>query len=121
MFMLTIRLIAAGVLAVASATHYGDPCSSAGCAVDEQAVSVTGLDGSFCSPDCTKAVCPTDVPAGTTTTPTCALTAPSGAKACALVCWPSATINDQKVADAACGAGASCKPIQGTGICTYDN
>ena len=110
-----------GAVATTAGTHYGDPCSSAGCESDEQPVSVTGIDGSFCSPDCTTAACPTDVPAGATATPQCALTAPSGAKGCALMCSPSATIKDQKVADAACGAGASCKPIQGTGICTYDD
>ena len=113
--------VLAASAALATATHYGDPCSAAGCMTGEQAVDVTGLDGSFCSPDCTKAACPTDKPAGASATPTCALTAASGAKACALVCAAGAAIKDQKVADAACGAGASCKPIQGTGICTYDD
>jgi len=113
--------VMSGSFATAAGTHYGDPCSAAGCMADEQAVSVTGLDGSFCSPDCTKAACPTDIPAGATAAPQCALTAPSGSKACALICSPSAAIKNQKVADAACGAGASCKPIQGQGLCTYDD
>jgi hypothetical protein len=68
--MKSFHVIAVGVLAVASATQCGDPCSSAGCAADEQGVSVTGIGGSFCSLDCTSAACPTDVPAGATATPT---------------------------------------------------
>merc|ERR1711871_1598964 len=35
---------------------------------------------------------------------------------------PSLPIRDQKLADAACGgSNLSCKPISGTGICTYDD
>merc|ERR1712159_282066 len=45
-------------------THYGDPAD--GCESDEQAVRVQGVAGSFCSPDCASAACPTDVPSGVT-------------------------------------------------------
>jgi hypothetical protein len=104
-------------------SHYGDPCAVAGCNADrEQAVSVLGVDGSSCSPDCDTAACPKDVPAGSTAQPYCALTAPSGVRACVLVCSPlSPALKDQQVADDGCGAGASCKPIQGMGICTYND
>ena len=110
----------------APSSHYADPCAAAGCKLGEHPVSVTGVPGSFCSPKCVgtgAANCPTDVPAGVSATPSCALTAPSGTKSCALVCSPSAAIAiaDQHAADAMCGAGASCKPIQGQGLCTYDD
>merc|ERR1711865_205262 len=71
-------------------THYGDPAT--GCEADEQAVQVQGLAGKFCSPDCTSAACPTDVPAGVTAAPQCALKSSTGSKKCALIC--SATTDD---------------------------
>merc|ERR1711935_694157 len=68
-------------------THYGDP--AVGCEADEQAVKIAGLAGSFCSPDCaSSAACPTDVPAGVTAAPQCALKAGTDKK-CALICSPS--------------------------------
>jgi len=94
-------------------THYGDPKN--GCESDEQSVQVTGVSGDFCSPPCTgilKTKCPTDVPAGTTVTPQCALKTTTGDKYCALVCQPGSN-------DAGCPTGASCQSIQGTGLCTY--
>lgn len=93
--------------------HYEDPKN--GCQSDEVAVSITGVDGKFCAPDCTSAACPTDVPSGVTAAPQCALKASTGTdKKCALVCSPSGD-------DAQCGANASCKAISSTGICTYDD
>merc|ERR1711924_492433 len=84
---------------------------------------IQGIQGDFCSPACTgifKMTCPKDVPAGVTATPQCALSdASSGAKYCALICSPTEEIADQKAADAQCGTNASCKAIQGVGICTY--
>jgi hypothetical protein len=102
-------------------THYGDPCSAAGCLADEKVMTLGGVDGSACGPVCTgDTPCPTDVPAGVTATPNCAV--PSGADTlCALICSPTAAIRDQGAADAQCGDGASCKPISGVGICTYDD
>ena len=55
----------------ANPTHYGNPAN--GCESDETAVQVTGVAGSFCSPDCAKKACPTDVPTGVTAAPQCAL------------------------------------------------
>jgi hypothetical protein len=67
-----------------------------------------------CSPKCSGTTCPTDVPAGVTARPLCALQdASSGAKYCALICSPGN--------DAQCGTNASCKSIQSVGICTYDD
>lgn len=100
-------------------THYGDP--KAGCEPDEQAVQVQGVAGDFCSPKCKLTKCPTDLPAGVTAKPQCALQTSTGAKYCALICSPSLPINDQMVADAQCGTNASCKPISGVGLCTYDD
>jgi hypothetical protein len=100
-------------------SHYGDPTK--GCLSDEEKVQVTGLAGDFCSPDCTTAACPTDVPTGVTATGQCLLKASTGSsKKCCLVCSPTAIIKDQKAADAQCGT-ATCKAIQTTGICTYDD
>merc|ERR1712072_1557581 len=50
-----------------------------------------------------------------TAAPQCALQdSSSGDKYCALICSPSSN-------DAQCGTNASCKSIQGTGLCTYDD
>lgn len=101
-------------LALVSA-HYEDPNLPAGCASDEQAIQITGLAGDFCSPQCdASGSCPSDVLPGVTATPTCALHSSGGAKFCALVCDPT-------VSGKQCGVHASCKPIQGTGLCTYDD
>ena len=104
-------------------THYGDP-NAGPCLSDEEAVQITGIAGSFCSPKCsTTDPCPTDVPAGTTAKGDCVLET-SGSKTpsqCALVCAPSLPIRDQAAADNVCPPKASCKPIQTTGLCTYDD
>ena len=108
--------------APAGKTHYGDP--SKGCMSDEQAVQITGVKGDFCAPDCASAACPTDVPAGVTAKPQCALKAGTGTdKKCALICSPAGKTDEAslRAGDAACGTGASCKAIQSTGICTYDD
>ena len=104
-------------------THYGDPKD--GCLTDEIEVSITGVAGDFCTPKCTPLFkpCPTDVPAGVTVTPQCALQdSGSTDKYCALICSPSLPIVDQVAADAQCGTNASCKAVQaGVGVCTYDD
>ena len=103
-------------------THYGDP--KKGCLSDEVEISIQGVQGDFCTPKCTLVkACPTDVPAGVTAQPQCALQdAGSGDKYCALICSPSLPILDQKAADAQCGTNASCKSVQmGIGVCTYDD
>ena len=98
------------------AAHYGDP-NDGGCEKDEQPVKINGLAGDFCSPPCSSSgACPTDVPAGVTAKPTCALTSSSGAKYCALICNPS-----MEAFENTCGKNATCKAIQGTGICTYND
>ena len=92
--------------------HYGDP--SAGCMADEKAVQITGVAGDVCTPACAGTTCPSDVPSGVTATPVCALQDPTGNKYCILECTPG-----QKN-DAQCGT-ATCKSVQGVGICTYDD
>ena len=99
----------------AGSSHYGDPKD--GCMSDEQSITIQGVTGDFCSPACTgilKTKCPADVPAGVTASPQCALQDQSGNKYCVLLCTPS-------VEDDQCGDKASCKPIQGQGVCTYDS
>ena len=95
-------------------SHYGDP--KAGCQSDEIAIQITGVAGDVCSPQCTgpfKTKCPTDVPAGVTAEPKCALKDTAGDHYCILECTPAQ--ND------ACGPNASCKAISGVGLCTYDD
>merc|ERR1711871_369596 len=106
---------------VAAGSHYGDPLDGP-CESDEKNVTIQGVAGSGCTPECTgvfKNKCPTDVPSGVTATPTCALQdASSGAKYCALICSPSVDLKSLRAGDAQCGK-ATCQPISGTGICTY--
>ena len=92
--------------------HYEDP--NTGCGADEKAFTIQGVAGEVCAPSCTSAACPTDVPAGVTAAPQCALQDQSGNKYCVLLCTPS-------VEDDQCGDKASCKSIQGAGVCTYDS
>jgi hypothetical protein len=97
-----------------ASTHYGSP--EDGCEDDETAFSIMGVAGSICSPTCTDSPCPTDLPDGVTATPTCALQNPqTGDKYCALICAPE----NLRRGAGQCGA-ATCQPIQGTGICTYE-
>jgi len=97
-----------------SATHYEDP--KGGCRSDEVDITIQGVQGAVCSPACTMGIfCPSDVPAGATAAPQCALQDSSTQKKyCVLICSPSSN-------DAQCGTNASCKSISGTGLCTYDD
>merc|ERR1712217_410298 len=98
-----------------STTHYEDPKD--GCQSDEVDIQIQGVSGSICAPSCSLfSPCPTDVPAGVTVSPRCALQDSSTHKKyCALICTPSKT-DDQ------CGENASCKFAQmGIGVCTYDD
>jgi hypothetical protein len=81
-------------------------------------VSINGVTGKVCSPGCSKSSpCPTDYPAGTggATKGECVLEA-NGSQTptnCILVCSPKVKTG--------CPTKASCKPIQGLGICTYNS
>merc|ERR1711907_770635 len=100
---MTLTLDQDWLKANANSTHY------------EEAIQIQGVSGDFCTPKCTgilKMSCPQDLPDGVTAKPQCALKDQSGNKYCALICTPGA--NDS------CGK-ATCKSIQGTGICTYDD
>merc|ERR1711972_154534 len=97
-----------------SSTHYEDPKD--GCRSDEVKITIQGVQGSDCVPSCTLGLfCPSDVPAGVTAKPQCALQDSSTKKKyCALICTPGSD-------DSSCGTNASCKSIQGVGFCTYDD
>merc|ERR1712224_1145290 len=114
---LTLTLDPAFLAAMANATHYEDPKPN-GCRSDELAIQIQGLTGDFCTPECTLfEPCPTDVPATVTAKPQCALQdASTNKKYCALICSPSVDEAALRVGDAQCGT-ATCKPIQGLGIC----
>merc|ERR1711904_629531 len=108
------------LLNFANTSHYEDPKPD-GCQSDEVAIQIQGVKGDFCTPKCTgifKTKCPTDVPAGVTAKPQCALKDTSGNKYCALVCSPSTDEASLRAGDAQCGT-ATCKAIQGVGLCTY--
>ena len=95
-----------------SAIHFADPFKGA-CQGDEFNISVQSVAGRFCSPTCSLTVdCPKDLPDGITASPECVLQDKYSGHMCALLCSPGSN---------ECGAQASCKPISGTGICTYDN
>jgi hypothetical protein len=99
--------------------HYGDP-NAGNCLSDEEAVTITGIAGSFCSPKCENLIvvkeCTKDVPTGTTARPECVLESAGSStpSMCALICSPSDEADG-------CPDKASCKAISGTGICTYDS
>eukprot|EP00546_Thalassionema_frauenfeldii_P014747 CAMPEP_0178930394 /NCGR_PEP_ID=MMETSP0786-20121207/21196_1 /TAXON_ID=186022 /ORGANISM="Thalassionema frauenfeldii, Strain CCMP 1798" /LENGTH=145 /DNA_ID=CAMNT_0020606887 /DNA_START=73 /DNA_END=510 /DNA_ORIENTATION=- len=94
--------------------HYGPP--DGGCKNDEQTFQIQGVPGKICTPRCALGQCPGDLPDGVTASPLCALSTPDGTKYCALICQPSGLLRS---ADDGCG-DATCQPIQGVGICTYD-
>merc|ERR1712232_241011 len=86
-------------------THYEKPP----CKSDEAAVQIQGASGEVCAPHCDTTACPTDVPAGTTAAPQCALKdSASGAKYCALICQGGG-----------CPAGATCTSLGAASICLY--
>jgi hypothetical protein len=96
--------------------HYGDPHAGP-CQSDEKSTTIPATQGSFCAPACSAGMeCPADVPTGTTAKPECVLDPDSNGDptTCALVCTPAAL-------DGGCPAKASCKAVQGSGACTYDN
>ena len=100
-------------MAPAAGSHYEDP-SAGPCQSGEEAVQIQGVQGAFCSPSCANSACPTDVPAGTSAVPECALEVQGQSKPtyCALICEASSK----------CPTNASCKMVQGSiGICTYDS
>ena len=72
-------------------------------------------------PACTRSkttTCPTDVPAHTTAIPECALTiGGSSPNRCALICKPGS--GSLAVGDGGCPADATCRTVQGGGVCTY--
>jgi len=105
----------------AATTHYEDPNTTGSCQSGEVDVQIQGVQGKMCSPKCAFLThkCPTDVPAGVTAKPTCALQG-EGGKYCALICSPSTDERSLRAGDSQCGTNASCKAISGTGICTYD-
>lgn len=112
----TLRIVADLVSGDEGGNHYGDPVSGS-CLADEANIAVSDIKGRFCSPKCSgTGTCPADLPSGCTAKPQCVLKTSSGDKFCALVCTPGA----DDVTDV-CGKNASCKSIQGTGLCTYDS
>jgi hypothetical protein len=96
---------------LADGTHYDAP--SKGCLADELPFHIADVSGTICAPKCAFGQCPSDVPDCVTAVPTCALQLSDGTKYCALLCNPT------NLRGGECGA-ATCQPIQGTGICTYD-
>mmetsp|Transcript_11959 Transcript_11959/g.19826 ORF Transcript_11959/g.19826 Transcript_11959/m.19826 type:complete len:156 (-) Transcript_11959:122-589(-) len=108
-----------GNAADAGTTHYGDPKD--GCMKNEIPFRIQDVPGMICAPKCAFGQCPGDLPAGATATPTCAMQSQDGSKYCALICDPDAsTALRGSSGGGECG-DATCQPIQGTGICTWDD
>lgn len=82
------------------------------CVGDAQCVTVTDVEGNFCSPACDMAH-PCPPPPEGTAQPMCLLSLEMSMDAtnCAYVCDPMMM--------GQCPAGSTCKPIQGVGVCTF--
>ncbi len=83
---------------------------------DVQAVQVKGISGDFRSPECAFGSYSSEVPAGATARPTCALRSPTGDSHSALICTPLAAratgVNGE------CGA-VPCQAISGAEWCAH--
>lgn len=102
---------------------YGNPYKGP-CEAGEQDVSITGLPGKMCCPECSPTTpCPTNVPSGTTAQPQCALGQPGQPPSiCALICKADNFFAQRtELNDLVCPQGASCHPIQTTALCTYSD
>merc|ERR1719182_697710 len=89
------------------------PCKSS-----EEAVQIQGVAGRYCAPKCSSSSpCSTNYPSGVSgaTKGECVVESPGSGSPdlCALICDPSSS--------SGCPDKASCKPIQGLGLCTYDS
>jgi len=95
-----------------SSGHYADPYTGS-CQGGDANVTISQVSGAFCAPSCTTGDCPS-APSGFVAAAQCALKDQSGDKLCALICNPGET--------GSCDAAkhSTCKSIQGTGICTYN-
>ena len=93
--------------------YYENPFDVAQCSPTEANITINGLPGAICSPPCIDMECPNG-PGGIAARASCALQAGSGEQYCALLCDPGKSFDSQ------CGDSASCKPLVGIGICTYD-
>lgn len=108
-----ITSVGAGVLRDGNGNNYNNPYKMP-CGPGEYNLTVQSIPGAFCSPTCSvTSPCPTTLPPQMVASPECVLQDAYGMHLCALVCSPD---NSAKV----CGARATCKPVQSTGICTYD-
>ncbi len=114
--MMSSYPVASAVTAApANGPHFEDPKPS-GCQSDELSVQIEGIAGDYCSPYCSSSQpCPTDLPDGTTATPECVVETQGSSTPtnCALICDPSQSNQ--------CPQNATCKPISGIGVCTYDD
>lgn len=87
-------------------THYG----ARPCRWDEQLIQVGGL--SMCSSQCTRSLCPYDMPSGVSAYPKCALEdADTGELYCVLECDFTSECDKTH--------GARCRFSGGLGFCTY--
>ena len=93
--------------------HYEKP--SPGCHTNEDPIRITGLNGDFCSPECSATVTCPAAPTGSTAVPQCILESQGSVTPtnCALICGGGGGHGGT------CPAGATCQQIQSTGICLY--
>lgn len=93
---------------------YEDPFKSA-CGSNEVNATISGVDGAMCLPECSLTKpCPS-APTGFDATAECVIEDKStGKKYCGLICESRFLSCDRRLE-------ATCKKIQGTGICTYNS
>jgi C1A family cysteine protease len=93
--------------------HYEKP--SPGCHADEDAIKIQGLNGDFCSPECSPTTACPAAPGGATAVPQCILESQGSSSPtnCALICGGGGGHGGT------CPTGATCQQIQNTGICLY--
>ena len=93
--------------------HYEKPSPS--CHTGEDPIQIQGLQGSFCSPECSGSTSCPAAPAGSTAVPQCVLESQGSSSPtnCALICGGGGAHGGT------CPTGATCQQIQNTGICLY--
>merc|ERR1712183_22392 len=104
-----------GTTVEVAARDYENPVNNQ-CNPKEVLIQIQGVSGVTCVPECVNYLfCTYPTPPSMnnrTVSAQCALESPTGAAYCALICDPMGANG--------CPTGATCKYIQGTGICTYD-
>jgi len=97
-------------------TDYEDPAKTGSCSSGEIDAQIQGIKGDMCLPQCSSTGSCPDPPAGFHATAECVIKdSSSGKQYCGLICNPDSVFSCKRSVE------ATCKSIQGTGICTYND